>query len=114
MHLPKSVEKVVSKILGRDGHLEQEQRRRIFGFSASAADPTIETEGTQAELPENIKPIIEKITYHPYKVIDRDIEQLRSCGLSEDQIFEMTVSAAIGAGAGRLSLTRRLIKESQQ
>ncbi len=110
MTLPESVERVVKKVLGRDGYLEQDQRKNIFDFSSSAADSSIAGD----ELPENIRPVIEKITHYPYKVIDRDIEQLKSLGFSEDQIYEMTVATALGAGAGRLSLTRRLIKESQQ
>ena len=34
--------------------------------------------------------------------MDEDVEALRQAGYSEDQIFELTVSAALGAGFRRL------------
>jgi alkylhydroperoxidase family enzyme len=40
--------------------------------------------------------LIEKVTRHAYKVIDEDIAAAKAAGLSEDAIFELVVSAAIG------------------
>ncbi|HWX09118.1 MAG TPA: carboxymuconolactone decarboxylase family protein [Gaiellaceae bacterium] len=37
-----------------------------------------------------------------YLVTDAQVEALRAAGLSEDEIFELTVSAAVGAGLERL------------
>jgi len=37
-----------------------------------------------------------------YLVTDAQVEALRATGLSEDEIFELTVSAAVGAGLERL------------
>ena len=39
---------------------------------------------------------------HAYKVTDRDIDELKQAGYSEDAIFEITLSAALGAGQSRL------------
>ena len=36
------------------------------------------------------------------RVTDEDVAELRSSGLSEDEIFELTVAAAVGAGLERL------------
>lgn len=36
------------------------------------------------------------------KVTDRDIEELKEAGFSEDEIFEQTVSVAVAAGLERL------------
>jgi alkylhydroperoxidase family enzyme len=36
-----------------------------------------------------------------YRVTDADIDALRASGLSEDEIFEITVSAAVAAGLER-------------
>lgn len=39
---------------------------------------------------------------HAYRITDEDVERLRDAGLDDDGIFEVTVAAALGAGAERL------------
>jgi len=48
-----------------------------------------------------MKRYVQKVTQSAYKVTDQDIETLLDAGYSEDQIFELTVSAALGAGLAR-------------
>jgi alkylhydroperoxidase family enzyme len=45
---------------------------------------------------------LEKVRLHAYTVTDRDIEELKAAGFSEDEIFEQTVAAAAAAGLERL------------
>ena len=45
---------------------------------------------------------LEKVRLHAYRVTDRDVEQLKEAGLTEDEIFEQTVSTAVAAGLERL------------
>ena len=45
---------------------------------------------------------LDKVARHAYKVTDEDVEALREAGYSEDQIFEATVSCALGAALRRL------------
>jgi alkylhydroperoxidase family enzyme len=42
------------------------------------------------------------VRLHAYKVTDRDVEELKSAGFTEDEIFQHTVSAAVAAGLQRL------------
>ena len=49
-----------------------------------------------AGLAEPLRTLIDKIAKHAYKVTDDDIAAARASGLSEDQIFELAVCAAIG------------------
>jgi alkylhydroperoxidase family enzyme len=42
-------------------------------------------------------------------VTDEDIEGLRSAGLDDDVIFELTVAAALGAGSKRLKVGLALL-----
>ncbi len=44
---------------------------------------------------------LDKVARWAYKVTDDDVTALRAAGLSEDEIFELTVAAAIGAGVRR-------------
>ena len=45
---------------------------------------------------------LEKVRRHAYEVTDADVEALKAAGHSEDEIFEQTVAAAVGAGLERL------------
>jgi alkylhydroperoxidase family enzyme len=52
--------------------------------------------------PAQFAPYLEKVRLHAYKVTDRDVDELKAAGFSEDEIFEQTVSAAAAAGFERL------------
>jgi alkylhydroperoxidase family enzyme len=53
-------------------------------------------------IPPALAAYLEKVNLHAYKITDEDVEELKRAGLSEDEIFEATVSAALGAGLKRL------------
>ena len=55
-----------------------------------------------SQLPPELERYLSKVALHAYKVTDQDIEALRTAGYSEDAIFELTLSAALGAGMARL------------
>ena len=50
-----------------------------------------------------------KVRAGAYAVTDADVEALKQAGLSEDEIFEATVGAAIGEGLRRLDAARAVI-----
>jgi alkylhydroperoxidase family enzyme len=45
---------------------------------------------------------LDKVGRHAYKVTDADVQALKDAGYSDDEIFEQTVAAAVGAGLYRL------------
>lgn len=47
-------------------------------------------------VPQALAPLVEKIHAHAYKVTDDDIARLQA-DYSDDQLFEIVVSAALGA-----------------
>ena len=53
---------------------------------------------------------LEKVRLHAYKVTDRDVQELKDAGFSEDEIFERTVSAAVAAGLERLDAGLRALR----
>jgi len=55
-----------------------------------------------ADLPEALRAYVDAVERHAYKLTDEDIEALKQAGYSEDQLFEITVAAALGAGLRRL------------
>ena len=71
----------VTRILEGDGKASRAQRRAAFE-NAGLSGP--------------VNTLIDKVARHAYRVTDEDIALARAAGLSEDQIFEMVVCAAIG------------------
>ncbi len=67
--------------------------------------------GADARLSGALGPYIRKVKQRDYEGIDNSIADLRSEGYSNDQIFEATVSAALGAGVMRLQLTLKALRE---
>jgi alkylhydroperoxidase family enzyme len=66
-------------------------------------DPSIRRAAAEeAAVPEALHSYLDKVARHAYKVTDEDTEALRAAGYSDDQIFEATVSCALGACLRRL------------
>jgi alkylhydroperoxidase family enzyme len=80
-------QRVLDAVLDGPGTLDPDIRRA----AASGAD-----------VPEALRTYVDKVSRHAYKVTDEDVAALRAAGYSEDQIFEVTVSCAVGAGLRRL------------
>jgi alkylhydroperoxidase family enzyme len=55
----------------------------------------------------------EKVSQHAYMVTDEDIAELHQADYTDDQIFEATVCAALGAGLLRLEQVLRAIRLAQ-
>ena len=72
---------VVTRVLEGDSKASHAQRRAAFD-NAGLAEP--------------LKTLVNKVAQSAYKITDEDIESVRAFGLSEDQIYELVVCAAIG------------------
>jgi hypothetical protein len=46
--------------------------------------------------------LIDKVTRHAWKVTDEDVDAAKLAGVREDEIFELTVCAALGASTRQL------------
>lgn len=55
-----------------------------------------------AKIPPVLAPYLEKVWAHAHRITDEDVEQLKRGGVSEDEIFEATAAAAVGAALLRL------------
>lgn len=72
---------LVVRVLDSDAKAPPELRRAAFD---------------NAGLSEPMRTLIEKVAYHANTVTDADVAAVRTAGLSEDQIFEIVVCAAVG------------------
>lgn len=81
------------------------------GATAPALRHSVEEQAAQrgsaaahpsAALPPALARYITKVATRAYTVTDQDVAELRQAGYEEDAIFELTLSAALGAGRARL------------
>jgi hypothetical protein len=84
------------------GRLEALQRRLLDGpgFLAGQIRRSVADGGVTGD--SSIDAYVDKIRHHAYRIVDRDIEELKAVGWSEDQIYELSICAAFGAAARRL------------
>jgi hypothetical protein len=59
--------------------------------------------------PAEMDAYLAKVRDRAYAVVDRDIEELKQAGCSEDEIFEQTVAVAIAEGLRRLDRSAEVI-----
>jgi hypothetical protein len=76
--------------------LHREMVARVLDGKGEAAPALRHGAFENAGLSEPIRTLIEKVANHAYQVTDGDIPAVRAAGLSEDQIFEIVVCAAVG------------------
>jgi alkylhydroperoxidase family enzyme len=76
-------------------------------------EPVIErlrvTAQANGAAPVAMEPYLEKVRHGAYRITDEDVEELRAVGLSEDEIFEQTVSVAVSEGLLRLDAALRAL-----
>lgn len=78
------------------GRLHDALVRRALDGDGEAPRPLRRAAYDLHGLDEPLRTLVDKTAYHAYMVTDDDIASVRSAGLTEDQIFEIVVCAAIG------------------
>jgi hypothetical protein len=62
-------------------------------------------------VPDDLAALVEKIHRHAYKVTDEDLAALQA-KYGDDRLFEIVVSAAVGASRQRLNAGLRALEEA--
>jgi len=73
---------VIARVLEGDGRASREQRKAAFDAPTGG--------------------LLEKVARYAYKVSDDDIAAAKAAGLSEDELFELVVCAALGQATRQL------------
>jgi len=84
-------------VLGAPGQLERSRREAIV-------------KGEAVEGP--LGAYVAAVREHAYRVTDEQVAALSAAGLSDDAIFEATVSAALGASLMRFERARAAMEEA--
>ncbi len=96
-HRPK-LESLATAILNGPGVVPSEARQ-----AAAAGD----------RAPDPFADYVETIHRHAYRVTDRMVVGLAEAGASDDEVFEISVSAAFGAARQRLEAGLRAVNEAR-
>jgi alkylhydroperoxidase family enzyme len=92
-------QRLVDAVLNSPGTSDPTVRRAV---EAPAAALGGRASTTTSALPLALPPYVDKVATRAYTVTDEDVAGLRKAGYSEDAIFEITISAALGAAMVRL------------
>ena len=90
---------VVERVLHGPGKSRGDARRAAFDNKS---------------VPEAARALIDKVAKNAYKVIDEDIAAAKAAGLSEDELFELVVCAALGQSTRQLDSAVAALDEAQR
>jgi alkylhydroperoxidase family enzyme len=99
-------------INGRYPQLRKKLRYAVLDAPATADAALRRAAYCGDGLAEPLSGYVEKLRRYAYRVQDSDIERVRGAGYSEDQIFEVTIAAALGAGDARLRVGLSALNEA--
>ena len=91
------VQAITDAVVAGPGQTPSELRRAVLARAARLAGAR-----GGAPAPAPFGSYVDKVAQHAYKVTDADVTALQQSGNSDDVLFEVTVSAALGAALGRL------------
>ncbi|HEY4176034.1 MAG TPA: hypothetical protein VGM90_04355 [Kofleriaceae bacterium] len=92
-------EAAIENVLGPDGRASRADRQAAYaneGVSPAA------------------RALVDKVTRNAWKVTDEDIAGAKAAGLSEDQVFELTVCAAMGQSTRQLDAAMAALDEAEK
>lgn len=96
--------RLLDRVLGRRGRTDRARREAALhrGAAVTGAFP----EPADADTLGAAAGLVDKIARHAYRVTEQDIADARAGGLGEDELFDLTVATAIGAGFSRRAIGR--------
>lgn len=93
------IDNLTATTLDGPGHTSSDLRRAVSNYANAVS---LEQPGDASLISPELFPYLDKVSLYAYKVLDREVDALKTKDFSEDEIFELTVSAALGAGLARL------------
>jgi len=110
-HHAANTRRLVKAVLTNAGETDPALRYTVEAFAAEIGRHPDERAG---KLPAELVTYVTKVARHAYKTTSEDMEALRQAGYSEDAIFEISLSAALGAGMARLERGLAVLKGDER
>jgi hypothetical protein len=88
-------------------------RRAVWEGEGSVDSAMRVAIGRGDELSKPVGPYVELVRDRSYRITDADLATLTAAGRSDDEIFEITVAAALGAALNRLDAGLRALRGEQ-
>jgi alkylhydroperoxidase family enzyme len=104
------VDRLQAAVLG-DGHSSTAVRRAVIGRARHVSGRADGAELLSLSAPA-LEQWVEKVARHAYRTTDEELSALLAAGYSEDQIFEITIAAALGAAQARADCALGALKRS--
>lgn len=92
------LQQTIEALHTKPGFITLELRQQVTDYAVQLTQAST----TSPDIPAEWEPYLKKVTLYAYKTMDEDVDQLKEVGHSEDEIFELTLCAALGAGLARL------------
>lgn len=92
------VRSLTESVLRTPGDTDPRLRQSVAGRAAEIGG----LPSAAGEVPADLAPLVDKIARHAYEVTEEDLAALQKAGYSDDALFEITVSGALGAARARL------------
>ncbi len=106
--LPENVRSLVQRVLtNKAARSSPDMRRAVFEYVAALT----RNQPPAAAMPAVAEPYLRKVALNAYKVLDREVDAMRAAGSTPDEIFEMTVAAAVSAGVTRMDIALAALEE---
>lgn len=103
--LASSAEGLVNSVLGPEGTTDVAWREEAFRHAASVARETgPDRSSSGGTLPEPLAELVDQVSRRPNRISDEQFAALLGAGFTSDELFEVTIAAAVGAGVARREL----------
>ena len=103
---PPKVQRAVEALLTKPARCAPELRQAVEAYAAKLGGSA----GARVDLPANLVDYVRKVALNAYETTDADLARLRAAGYSDDEIFEITLCASLGAGLGRMERGLTVLK----
>ncbi len=106
--LPDAVERLMQSCLGPAAETTPALRQAVSDRAASLSG----AERPAGDVPDDLKDYVDTIARHAFKITDEDVEALTGAGYREDELFELTLCAALGASVARFERGLAALREA--
>ena len=92
--------------------IRDEAMDHVLAASAETSSDLRRRAASNKGVPDDLEGLVDKIHRHAYKVVDKDLDAAKQ-RYSEDELFEVIISAALGASRERLTAGLRALEEAE-